>query len=400
MANRRVSIYQSAKVGGVWSYFKPVFAPNNKIKPDWCHVNGHQEHHPGSDYLIKWYEGRKQRILKCKNAADAQNQAAIQRSILHAKTLGIPVKELEAPSLLLSAAVYAYLEEYRLTHSDNSYAKVKQVLEEFRDQCKRTDLKDVTRLDILKYGEWLQRKRKLSARTAADKFLTVHSFLKSKGIKLVTGRDAPKYTESMPEVYTSEELTAFFAACGPYERTLFSVFLKAGLREKELIHLQWDDLNFKEGTLHVSAKPEYGWMPKTHEERTIPIPDDLAKDLGQALHLGKLVFPTKKGQPNTKLLRLCKGIAKRAGLDEAGFFLHKFRATFATRCLQAGMDLRTVQYMLGHKDIDSTMRYLAPATNASIKEQLNEVWKKKSSSLFQIGTGSTTPAMLTFSVEK
>ena len=77
MANRRVSIYQSAKVGGVWSYFKPVFAPNNKIKPDWCHVNGHKEHHPGSDYLIKWYEGRKQRILKCKNAADAQNMPNI-----------------------------------------------------------------------------------------------------------------------------------------------------------------------------------------------------------------------------------------------------------------------------------------------------------------------------------
>jgi hypothetical protein len=143
MANRRVSIYQSAKVGGVWSYFKPVIAPNNKIKPDWCHVNGHTEHHPGSDYIIKWYEGRKQRILTCKNAADAQNQAEIRRSILQARTLGIPVKEPEGPSLLLSAAVYAYLEDYRLTHSANSYAKTRQIVEEFRDWGKRTDLKDV-----------------------------------------------------------------------------------------------------------------------------------------------------------------------------------------------------------------------------------------------------------------
>lgn|SRR5579872_1719695 len=48
----------------------------------------HEEHHPGSDYIIKWYEGTRQRTQKCKNAADAQNQAEIQRSILTAKSLG------------------------------------------------------------------------------------------------------------------------------------------------------------------------------------------------------------------------------------------------------------------------------------------------------------------------
>ena len=48
-------------------------------------------------------------------------------------------------------------------------------------------------------------------------------------------------------------------------------------------------------------------------------------------------------------------------LDPDDFFLHKFRATFATKHLQAGVDLRTVQMWLGHKDMESTMRYLKPA---------------------------------------
>lgn len=392
MANRRVAIYQSARVNGVWSYYRPVIGANNKIKPDWCHVNAHSEHHPGSDYIIKWYEGSKQRTQKCKNAADATNQAEIQKSILNARRLGIGVKEPDRASLLLSAAIYGYLEEYRLTHSDNSHAKTKQILEEFRDQCKRADLKDVTRMDILKYGEWLQKKKKRNAaRTSADKFLTVHSFLKSLGVKLVTGRDAPKYVEEMPEVYTQEELDAFFAACDPTESLIFSVFLKAGLREKELVHLEWSDLNFKDGTLRVSAKPHYGWKPKTNSEREVPIPDDLMRALelrskksrnGGRQH--DLVFPTKHGRPNEKLLRWCKEIAKKAELNEKRFYLHKFRSTYATACLRSDFDVPTVQYLLGHKDVQSTMRYLAPAKNDVIKEKLNKVWKKKIASLFPV----------------
>lgn len=389
MANLRVAVYQSAKVNGVWSYYRPVTARNNKIKPDWCHVNGHKEHHPDSDYIIKWYEGKRQRTRKCKNAADAQNEAEIQRSVLNAKSLGIAVTEPAGPSLLLSAAIYAYLEDYRLTHRPNSYSKTKQTLEEFLGYAKRTNLGDVTRIDILKYGEWLL-KNKRSPRTACDKFLTVHSFLKSKGIKLVSGRDAPKYVEEMPDIYTPEELEAFFKACDPTESLIFSVFLKGGLRERELIHLEWSDLNFKDSTLRVSAKPHYGWAPKTNSERDMPITDDLVRILeGLFKRLPKkrshnLVFPTNRGRPNEKLLRWCKEIAKRAKLDEKKFYLHKFRSTYATNCLRGDCDLPTVQRLLGHKDVQSTMRYLAPATNDMIREKLNKVWNKKLSSLFPV----------------
>jgi len=110
-----------------------------------------------------------------------------------------------------------------------------------------------------------------------------------------------------------------------------------------------------------------------------------------------LVFPTKRGRPNEKVLRWCKEIAKSAKLDEKKFYLHKFRSTYATACLRSGFDVPTVQYLLGHKDVQSTMRYLAPAKNDSIKEKLNKVFKKKLSSLFQPGQVMSGPAIMTVS---
>src|SRR6266571_3096345 len=58
-------------------------------------------------------------------------------------------------------------------------------------------------------------------------------------------------------------------------------------------------------------------------------------------------------------------------LNPDDFFLHKFRATFATKHLQAGVDLRTVQLWLGHKDLESTMRYLKPARGKGIRLKVN-----------------------------
>jgi site-specific recombinase XerD len=75
---------------------------------------------------------------------------------------------------------------------------------------------------------------------------------------------------------------------------------------------------------------------------------------------GGLLFSTANGNPKFDFLDMCKAIARRAGIPETEVWLHKFGATFATRALWAGVDLRTVQDWMGHKDIASTMRYSKP----------------------------------------
>ena len=84
--------------------------------------------------------------------------------------------------------------------------------------------------------------------------------------------------------------------------------------------------------------------------------------MGQPANGSEFVFPTRNGTPRkhrTQLLELCKAVAERAELSADDFWLHKFRATFATHMLQRGVDIRTVQELMGHTNIQTTMRYLA-----------------------------------------
>jgi integrase len=81
------------------------------------------------------------------------------------------------------------------------------------------------------------------------------------------------------------------------------------------------------------------------------------------------VFPTAGCNPKLNFLDDLKAVAERAKLDPENFWRHKFRATFATRCLGAGVDLRTVQQWLGHSDMESTMHYLKPSRGQKVREK-------------------------------
>src|SRR6202163_2010230 len=61
------------------------------------------------------------------------------------------------------------------------------------------------------------------------------------------------------------------------------------------------------------------------------------------------------------MLDRCKAVAKRAGLHPAKFDLKTFRSTYASRTLRTGFDVRTVQHWMGHKSLETTMRYLVPS---------------------------------------
>jgi site-specific recombinase XerD len=86
-----------------------------------------------------------------------------------------------------------------------------------------------------------------------------------------------------------------------------------------------------------------------------------------------LVFPTAGCNSKLNFLDCLKSVAERAQLDEDNFW-HKFRATFATRCLWAGVDLRTVQQWLGHSGMESTMRYLKPSRSQHVRDKVNEIF--------------------------
>ena len=260
-----------------------------------------------------------------------------------------------------------------------AHAAYSTALAYLQESCHKLYLHEIERKDLLKFSASLRDEKEQSPRSVYNKFENVMTFLKSQGIRGLIGKnDWPRYTEEEPEIYEQEDLDKLFAACDDEERLWYAFFLMTGMREQEVMYTYWSDVNLAHATVRVSHKPNRGWTPKAYKEREIPIPAKLVKSLkawkSKANRTCGLVFPTVGCNPKLDFLDYLKAVAERAKLDKESFWLHKFRATFATRCLWAGVDLRTVQQWLGHSDMESTMRYLKPSRSQQVREKVNEIF--------------------------
>jgi integrase/recombinase XerD len=244
---------------------------------------------------------------------------------------------------------------------------------------------------MMAYSVYLREEIELSPRTVHNHFANTISFLKWAGReKIVRKGDWPVYTEEEPETYEPDELTAFFAACEPDEKLLFRFLLMTGFREQETMYITWRGVNPKASTVSVKHKPQYKWTPKAYKERSVPVPSAFIEELMASkpttAKTTDLIFPTASGQPDTHMLRSLKRLVDRAGLNCGScdscvahkecehWWLHKFRATFGTTCLQNGVDLKTVQSWLGHSDLASAMHYLKAARGAGVQAKVESIW--------------------------
>jgi integrase len=145
------------------------------------------------------------------------------------------------------------------------------------------------------------------------------------------------------------------------------------------MHLLWSNVRFNSNIIEMRWKPQFTWTPKAYKEREVPVPNELLEILEthrRSLPVARasaqaLVFSTASGRRDTHMLRALKRNAKKAGLNPGDFWLHKFRATFATTHLQAGVDLRTVMTWMGQTNLESIIRYLKPARNRTVIEKVN-----------------------------
>jgi len=355
-------------------------AANGRVRPDVVIVNGKEERHPEGAYSIDWREdGKRKRKAVGKDAAQASARCKRKEAALRAVSEGISLAESAGTGTgrLLDTAITEFLEETKLSKKPKTLSAYTTTMAYFRDSCRKQYLEDIERLDMLRFAAFLKEKGQ-SPRTCWNKFNNVMSFLKANDIRgLVQKNDWPKFVEEEPEVYETEDLAKLFAVCDPEERLLFEFYQMTGMREQEVIYTTWPDVSFTRRTVTVRWKPEYGWTPKNFKEREIPIPERLCSELKTAKAKAKgcqLVFHTSGFLPRFDALHVLKATAKRAGLDQEEFWLHKFRSTFATWSLWAGVDLRTVQNWMGHVDMESTMRYLKPSRSQTVRDKVNEIF--------------------------
>jgi integrase len=382
--NRQCNLTKRIQTSKGPRYCPVVLSANGRIKPDLVLVGDREERHPEGAYYISWYEGKRLIRLSVGNDAATATARRLQKEAeLNAVNNGVRIlPDGQNGNRSVAAAVADFLDETKLTKKPKTLAAYTTALNYFTDSCPKLYLEDIDRRDLLKFAAFLRDDKEQAPRSVYNKFENVMTFLKANGIRGLVGKnDWPRYTEEEPETYDQEELDTLLKACNDNERLWFEFFLMSGMREQEVMHTYWSDINFKHATVRVSHKPDRGWTPKAYKEREIPIPTTLVESLktwkAKADKNCNLVFPTSGCNPKLNFLDDLKACAERAKLDKDNFWLHKFRATFATRCLWAGLDLRTVQKWLGHSDMESTMRYLKPARNEAVREKVNQIFGGK-----------------------
>ena len=155
-----------------------------------------------------------------------------------------------------------------------------------------------------------------------------------------------------------EEIDAILAAADPLMEKVITILLNTGLRRAELVYLEWEDIDFQNKLIKVQSKPEAGFHPKSYKARSVPMNAEVEKTLMDLPQRGRYVFDNGQDQPfrSEKWFWVrFKTILRKAGVKNA--CVHTLRHTFASYLVMSGVDLRTVQALLGHSSITMTERY-------------------------------------------
>jgi integrase len=149
----------------------------------------------------------------------------------------------------------------------------------------------------------------------------------------------------------------------PRERALLAVLAAGGLRIDEALHLRWRDL---EGDrLRIRAKPEVNWVPKSHQEREVFLPEGALREL-EAYRATQLraadhewMFQGRRaGRRLTTDAKILRSLFCEAGLYQPGKLCRELRRGAASTWLLSGADLNTVRELLGHASVTTTQLYL------------------------------------------
>jgi integrase/recombinase XerD len=381
----RVKILKYVKVGDAWR-FANVVKRSGRIVREHVLIAGRDEHHPEGSYYLEWYEHGKrhrQAVADFATVAEAARLKAIEVEALKAGVMSRPAQPaaVNPNGITLAAAVDQYLAMVQAQRSHRTYISYRYTLKKLLvPSYEKSSVEQVAREDILVFMARCYQLG-LGHRTVYDKLVVVLQLFKRRGKSgLIASSDWPKYVEKIRPIYEPEEIQSMLTHAIGDEAIFLKFMLGSGFRDQEAQHVCWRDLDFRNSHVRVTAKALWDFRPKNWEERVVPLPSALIDQLRRLKERrnalpAQLVFPNKRGNPNSENDTIVKRVADRAKLNcgqcvtkhgnkcAAGpycqhFFLHKFRHTFATEHLRHGVDIRTLQTWMGHRDIKSTMVYL------------------------------------------
>jgi integrase len=263
-----------------------------------------------------------------------------------------------------------------------------QTLNTFLEVAKAKTIAAVTKQDVTAMTDKFKAEG-YARKSIAIRYGIVRGFLASHGVVLgklidpATHQRLASLPDPHTEPYMASEIDRLMAVSTPYYQMVWTLLLSTGMRMSEAMNLVW--ANVGDDSINVVGEQRINRMnhgkavvvtfqTKTKKGRKLP----LFPSLKVALQAWRVQNPhtiyvagTRSDLPNNHWLRKLKEFAHKAGLDcgvcdgcAAGtgcekYYLHKWRHTFARRCLDSGCTIHQVSKWLGHHDLSMTSIYLS-----------------------------------------
>jgi site-specific recombinase XerD len=250
-------------------------------------------------------------------------------------------------------------------HKEANLAKLKQELEirNFSNKSIKSYInsvthflnfaenKELTQEEVKNYVQ-IEIKRKNPSTICHDIFAIQFFFDKVLNQKIFIPR--PKRNKTLPVILTKEEISRMINSISNIKHKLIlKILYGCGLRVSEIINLKREDINFKEGLMHIK-------LAKGKKDRFVKIPESVIIELESYIRLTNsyILFPSQRGGKLTtaSIQAIVEQSAKKANISKE-VYPHLLRHSFATHLLEAGTDLRVIQKLLGHADIKTTQIY-------------------------------------------
>ena len=198
-------------------------------------------------------------------------------------------------------------------------------------------------------GEMFEDKSKNTIMLAAA---ALKFFYKEVLKKEFTNVRIPKKDRKLPQILSKEEIKALINnADNEKSRLMISLLYSSGLRVSELINMKASEINFYEGT---------GWVRKGKggKDRLFALSKPLCADIQKYLEGREQEYLFSKEKPLTtrNIQKIIKKTTQRAGIGKK-VTPHTLRHSFATHLLEAGTDIRVIQTLLGHSNLNTTQVY-------------------------------------------
>jgi len=179
-------------------------------------------------------------------------------------------------------------------------------------------------------------------------------------------QDRMQHNKSLPKYLKVREIQKLLNAPKREklrDRLILRTLYRCGLRVSELCNLKIENIDFADGTLMVRRG-------KGGKDRVVPVDHqtlDMIEYFIEDARSGFLILSENNEKLSTRQVeRLVADYGKKAEIEQH-VHPHMLRHSFAVHCLKAGMNLRTVQKMLGHSSLTTTQIYL-DITGDDVKE--------------------------------